>query len=156
MNKSKRQVGAVLIHRLNQKVCIILKFEPDKFTVRFEDGEIREYSLGSLESKFNLYDAYKDTIDNLCNQPALELSKYSELAKENEELKKQIIELKDQINNLESILNAPKPKHAGGRPQKLTNEQIEQMREYRNQGKSYREIAKIFNCNATSVFNKLN
>lgn len=81
--------------------------------------------------------------------------KYKELIKENRKLKKQIKGLKQQINNLESILNTPKPKHAGERPKKFTDEQIEQMREYRKQGKSYNEIAKILNCSVGSVFDKL-
>lgn len=54
--KSKKQVGARLIYNLSHKSCTLLDINDTNFTVEFDDKKVKTYSLGSLESKFNLAD----------------------------------------------------------------------------------------------------
>lgn len=54
--KSKKQIGARLIYNLSHKSCTLLDINDTNFTVEFDDKKVKTYSLGSLESKFNLAD----------------------------------------------------------------------------------------------------
>lgn len=71
-----------------------------------------------------------------------------ELVEENLKLKSEIVLLKKEIAELEEKLKAAS---TGGRPEKFTDQEKETMKMYRLQGKSIREIAKIFDCSAGLV-----
>lgn len=54
--KSKKQIGTRLVYKLSHKLCTLLEINDTNFTVEFDDKSVKTYSLGSLESKFNLAD----------------------------------------------------------------------------------------------------
>lgn len=54
--KSKKQIGTRLVYKLSHKLCTLLEINETNFTVEFDDKSVKTYSLGSLESKFNLAD----------------------------------------------------------------------------------------------------
>lgn len=135
---AKGDIGTKLIYKSNNRACVLVAKDEKKFTVQYsDDGSLKEYSLGSFGSKFNL----APENDN-------------NLLEENNQLKKQVEELSKEVENLKKFLDL---KHSGGRPRKFGDKEseiIEQIIYYRKQGESYRELASRFDC-ATSYVCKI-
>ena len=70
---------------------------------------------------------------------------------ENENLKKENAELRLKIDKLEAELKKAK----GGRPSSVTEQEREMIKMYRLQGKTMREIAKLFNKSLGTIHNIL-
>lgn len=68
-----------------------------------------------------------------------------------DDIKKKYDDLKAKYNDLEKSLEQIK----SGRPKKLSDQDIETMKLYRIQGKSYRELSKLFNCSIGLISNTL-
>lgn len=70
-------------------------------------------------------------------------------------LKNRIIELELEVRELKNILNIQKPQYdkKRGRKNKFEAHDIESMKFYRFQNKTYREIAEIFKCSPATVHN---
>lgn len=66
-----------------------------------------------------------------------------------EKLKLRISELEAEVEKLKRQLNKQKCKV--GRKQKLKDNEIETMKFYRYQGKTYKEIAELFDCSVGLV-----
>lgn len=65
-------------------------------------------------------------------------------------------DIKDSYNKLqEKYNNLQENQSKGGRPNKLSVQDIETMKLYRIQGKSYRQLAELFNCSIGLVSNTL-
>ncbi|CEN21283.1 hypothetical protein [Paraclostridium sordellii] len=71
-----------------------------------------------------------------------------------ESLKLRIKELEDENKKLRKKLNQQKCKV--GRKQKLADHEIETMKFYRYQGKTYKEIAELFKCSVGLVHKVIN
>ena len=71
-----------------------------------------------------------------------------------ESLKLRIKELEDENKKLRKKLNQQKCKV--GRKQKLADYEIETMKFYRYQGKTYKEIAELFKCSVGLVHKVIN
>ncbi|TAN66634.1 hypothetical protein WS9_009990 [Paraclostridium sordellii 8483] len=71
-----------------------------------------------------------------------------------EELKSRIKELEKENQELRKLLN--KEKNKPGRKPKLQDHEIEAMKCYRYQNKTYKEIAELFNCSPGLVHKVLN
>lgn len=71
-----------------------------------------------------------------------------------EKLKLRISELEAEVEKLKRQLNKQKCKV--GRKQKLKDNEIETMKFYRYQGKTYKEIAELFDCSVGLVHKVIN
>ncbi len=147
--KAKKEVGTELVQRDTGKRCTIIEMNDTKFIVRFEDGKEGTYSMGSLSSKFMLYDAKSmistDTYNKLLEQ-------YKKVVDENEDLKTRLEILEDNNRKLTAIINTT---HAGGRPKKFEDSLLDEIIKYRKQGESYRQLAQRFNCSVSYICQKL-
>lgn len=147
--KAKKEVGTELVQRDTNKRCTIIEMNDTKFVVRFEDGKEGTYSMGSLSSKFVVYDAgtkiSKDEYNKLLEQ-------YNKVVNENEDLKARLKILEDNNKKLTAIINTT---HAGGRPKKFEDSLLDEIIKYRKQGESYRQLAKRFNCSVSYICQKL-
>lgn len=146
--KIKRDVGTELVQRYTNKRCTIVEMNDTEFVVRFEDGKEGTYSIGSLSSKFKLYDndvKISDEYDKLLEQ-------YKKVVDENETLKTRLKILEDNNKKLTAMI---KVSHSGGRPKKFEDSLLEEIIKYREQGESYRQLAKRFNCSVSYICQKL-
>ena len=94
-------------------------------------AKARDERLQEIENQ------YKD------NTYQLDIIKYEKLEAENIELKEQIKELKENKHN----------KRGAGRKPKFTNAEIQSIKMYRLQGKSYKAISEMFNCSVGTIYN---
>lgn len=88
----------------------------------------------------------KDLVEH--NQPYWDIEQraWEKVLEENEELKRQ----------LEGSVQKIKNERGAGRKQKFTNAEIQTIKMYRLQGKSYRAIAKMFDCSVGLVHKIIN
>lgn len=93
----------------------------------------------------------KEQIQKLIN----ENEKLQEQTKQLKAESKIIEDLNKQIEDLKAERNVQKIKNerGAGRKQKFTSAEIQAIKMYRLQGKSYRAIADMFNCSVGTVFN---
>lgn len=117
---------------------------------------IEKTAYEQIELDFNINNSCQDVQKlvyghNLINEA---------LKNENKELKEKVLslenknkQLEQKIIELENIINTTKPKNAGGRNNKFSAEEIEQILYELNNEKSYRQIATIFNCSKSLIHN---
>ena len=114
-----------------------------------------KYFIANLKPKYN--EIYKDknlTIkikelddmnwNNIITRDYFD--KDSELIKENKELKQEILDLQNEIKELKS-----KNKRNAGRKNKFNSEQINDILQARNEGKSFVALAKEYNCSVGTI-----
>lgn len=181
MKQTKKNIGAKLQNRTNNKICTIISIDVDGFTVQYEDNnKIQFYKNNTLNSKFTLYEKTKENTnliqtnilndsknkeiidtDNLDtttqkspNEDTLTLSNLNNNIPQGQynQLLAENERLKNEITELKTTISELKnKKHPGGRPSRFKNEEINKIIEYHKQGESYRKIAKEFNCSSAYI-----
>nr|WP_312292000.1 hypothetical protein [Clostridium chromiireducens] len=128
----------------NAKLKIVNSFLRGKI----EELELKIQSIEADARECESYKLIKDKLDSLktklCNFDVNEV-KINMLEKKVTYLEKMNTELKEKLNN-----------SSGGRPLKFTVQEKETIKMYRLQGKSIRQIAKIFNCSTGLVHKIIN
>ena len=124
-----------------------------------EKSELRQ-EIDSLNKKIELDNSfYKDNdtmkrkLDETLILSAQKTSKILKIEKEIEEYRamvKRLEELLEKNNCVYKIKN----ERGAGRKERFTDKQKEEIKEYRTQGKSIREIAKVYKC-STGLIHKL-
>lgn len=166
--------GTKFVYKKN-KTGIVLDSTTEGVKVRFDNGEEKTYSLSTVKSDFkkvptietvsptsetkpkDTLEKLDETIDRLLYEQILaKMDMLKQLEYSIMELSNRKLEILEQENQLlkEKLEHKNKPapiKKPVGKPPRFTPEQIDEMKAYRMQGKSCREIGAIFGCSDVYV-----
>jgi len=97
MNKTKKQIGAKLIHKTG-RIGTVIEVNENSLTLEFDDGSMKIYSFSTINSKFSLLD------ENECSVNDVQCSKNNNEQNELEELKKTVKALTKLVDTLNQRL----------------------------------------------------
>lgn len=110
----------------------IQKLKSENERLRVENEQLKEENRDLVEHNLPYWD--------------IEQRAWEKVLEENEELKRQLDESVQKIKN----------ERGAGRKPKFTDEEIQSIKMYRLQGKSYKAIADLFNCSVGTIHKLIN